>query len=1751
MKKVFTSSRVLWSCLFALAMMCVSQSAWAEYVKLTALSGSRNLNDNEGCAKLVDTYDGRNGRGATKWGQQTNFANGDERWVIVRADKVFAPTDYFLVTANDTNGAQGRQWTGWNIYGANFESDVDATKNAEAWVLIDQREGADLSMQNFGVTQFKLDTNPDNLVNGSLVAYDGTPYQYYMIEVTSMKTDGQYLQMGEFGFGTYADFQTWIEIQEADPTKPVSYRSLAGYPAGNSGEGYSNLVDGNKTNKWCCWMLNRERGQLKNEENEEMGGYIIFKASRPLAPTYYSLITGNDTGPSGDRNWKQWQIYGMNASSDADVTRESGNWVLLDEKENIGPDQLPAANYALAYFAPSVENTTAYKYFKIEIDKVKNAGDENGWALMQMSEFALGDQQSLNVEKASVIEGIGFDPDVFAEKALLDEMEAILAQINACEDPAVLGELNTQGVEQKALINVSANLYAKLTTVRNQAINQLADDNVADAAVEYVNGWINETDPIAPGTEYPAGNFAYIKANRQLTGEEASAEADRFNAYLVNNVKTVDDPIETTYTRLSGSGGFGGEDDSMLYDGNRDETKWCTNSLPAWTVFVSADSIKPTYYGLVTGGDTYSYPGRNWKSWKIWAANFDSDAEATRESNKWVLIDEKNNVGTEVLKTFNKYESYINLSEGCSEKYKYFKIEVTEAVSGDLIQMNEFTFYNQGNFNEYRESFVAEFEDYDPRENPAYIGYIEDYEDKYQALQNATSAPDLMALKNELVDLQNQIATSVELYDEYEAIYDVLCSTGAASEGLQAWFDGYTTQNIAPNNVYRRGTHDYIMENLSLDNEAMGNKQYLYASSDTQDNDNKIYYDKYKYAPGTGEIGFIENMIAATDFGRYILVDGHTDDQWGDGYHGNLIDSYFLNDTTAAGDTLINSVSYKLYRVKLGTKWGGNAKGADNTFADTYVIFRTPEPTNPFFYTLSTGDDTASFTGRNWGTWYIYGGNFASDGDATKDAEGWVLIDEKEDIGQERLHPVNCEPSYFGFSSETQTEYTYYKVVVTKAYKGTQIQMNDLHFGTPEEFEEIQQEYIDKANLFDYDVVAEQALIDQYEQAIQDIDESKNMEALFRVNYTIGELQKQITASVAAYEHYADAVAAAKTYLSENPLAESDALTAFLTYLNGAADEGPSETYPNGVSAYILDEHVLADSVLADEIEFMESLKAAAVAAGYVAGTDISSLIVNRTFAKASATKKNEEGKDVGREAEGWDGYIYRTANANGSDIYAAEFCNYLAKFDISQTLTGMKNGYYKVKLNAGYRANGDNTMLSYNYAPMAYANDVKTYVPVLREDAAPDSASAWLGTYPDKMIYSYPDSAETYGLGIWGCEGAAHAFTQGRYAISLVAKVTDGTLTFGVKNNGTMGNEWTAAGNFGLVYLGEEATATDLEDVLAYNDARINTLLNIYESDLEGTDDKGNYTYVQSPGFSAAQRETLEANSGLDAYTYETAKLVGETMEAIYWTKQAYGALFGVAGMVFNKWFEFGSDDALQMEEDYSVIKDNLSAGSYETPEAANAAAEEFLAKYPDYMEVVPYNDYVEVAQSEDEAFNYLAASVGRNPSVLIGGNFYDELTADEVIFAFEYSATEELPLSRFYIGKDADDTQAMDLAIPAAAELTPVYINLSKAVKDWGFGKTNDQIRWRFTTVESEVEVCIRHARMITMAQMMAEGGKPLNGEVGDTNGDGKVDVADAQTILNIIADEDYVASADINNDSKVDVADYQTVLNILAEQ
>lgn len=1701
MKRLFTSSSSLLSCVIALVMMSFSQSVWAEYVKLTALSGSKDLKNGEGCAKLVDTKVG------TKWGQSFDPANVDDpgrayAWVVVKAEKAVVPDWYFLVTGNDTGNNPGRNWSSWNIYGGNFATDEEAVRGdienpaAGGWTLIDQREAEPLPQAN----STPWDTHFNNA--------DGkTAYQYFWIEVLeSVQGTDVYLQMDEWGLGTYGDLQKYLEDlanQVTGTDEPIQYTIIDGDRNNGDSEGLSVLFDNDINTKWGNGFSPKSYGQTSG------GAFFIVKTSREIAPEYYKLVTGTDNESWNDRNWGTWQIYAM---AEADVTagkptRASDKWVLLDRKDKIGKDQLPDLNKLTVMFGLSEENTTPYRYFKVEIDETQGAG------YMQMGEFALGDGYTFVLDKQTVVNNIEatFDPNLFAEKALLDNLVEIYESIKASTDAITLNNLNLQYKELNQKVTLSASNYAELITVRNQGLSFIAEDNLTEAAMAYAKAWTSETDAIAPGEEYPVGNFAYIKANRHITGAQALAEAKRVNEYFMANTKVVDDPIYAAYTTIIDGKGFNdGEMAHSLIDGDPQTTKWCANEgHKPWTlVFKSDTPIKPTYYGLVTGGDTHDNPSRNWKAWKIWGANFAEGETVTTESDKWVLLDTKANVGTDILATYSVYESYINLSEGCAEPYEYFMINV-EAAGGGTMQMNEFTFYNMGNLFEYREEFISQFADfaYSLEGITAYAGYVNEFNEKFEQLQNSVNAPDVRRLANELNALMPVIEESAALYDTYMDLAGQLDGLSIESENMSQWRDDYLSDNEGAGVKYIRGSYEYITSTLSLDNEVM------------QD-----------------EITYIQWIIDVVEgIKPYILIGGHTRGEWGDGFYGNIIDGIALNSTEIDPETG--------EEVKVNaTKWGGQPDINGNT----YVIFRTMDPVNPFFYTLTTGNDTGAYQDRNWGTWYIYGANFTGDGEATKDAEGWELIDVKENIGKDRLRPVDAEPSYFGFSTETTVEYTYYKVVVTKAYAGDAIQMNELRFGTEEEFEVIKEEYIAAANEFDYDVTAEQKLIDEYEATIVEIEECINMEALFRCNYRLAELRDLITASAETYDMYISKVEEANAYLNDNPLAESEALTIFDNYLNETIEV--SELYPNGSAQYIIENHLLADSVVIDEIKFMESLKAAAVAAGYGKGMEISSLIVNRSFGEATETLKDEEGNSLGRQAEGWEGYIFRSATNEEMTMSAAEFCNENSKFDVKQTLANLKNGYYKVTLNAGFRANGD--LLSYNYAAMAYANDVATYIPVIREDAVADSADAWLGTYPDKMIYD-ADSIENFGIGIWGCEGSAHAFLNDRYLVTLVAQVVDGTLTIGLKNEGTTkGGDWTGAGNFRLFYLGEEvADATEaLTEVAEYNAARITTLTETYTA----ADPADSETFVSEPNYSVSQKEQLLQYSGVN--TYEAEKALGELMQSINETKKAYVELNNASDKVYNHWISFLPLDDTSMEEDVYAVKNTLAEGSYEDGVAAEEAKDALYTKWPDYLGVK--NDKGTNVEYFQERYAFEITTIGSNPALELTG-LYEALEEDEVILTFDYTAAQDIEGSSMMYETPNLLTGIVEKfdTLPATEEWTAVYVNVNKGIKNYQFGTAaNHSIYWTISSKankENTLSLSARNFRFITKAEMKAAGGKAINGVEGDINGDDAIDIADAVSVLNIMAEGAANADADINGDGTIDIADFVTILNMMAEQ
>ena len=144
-----------------------------------------------------------------------------------------------------------------------------------------------------------------------------------------------------------------------------------------------------------------------------------------------------------------------------------------------------------------------------------------------------------------------------------------------------------------------------------------------------------------------------------------------------------------TFTAKEGTVGFSNESFDKLIDGkftSDDFTKWCLSfpSEGAYIIFSASERIQLTGYSIVTGNDNASNPGRNPQSWAIYGCN---DASADRGSESWVLIDKVTN--DTKLKDLNYKRFDFTLSNPPSEKYQYFKMEITATKGASVLQMSE------------------------------------------------------------------------------------------------------------------------------------------------------------------------------------------------------------------------------------------------------------------------------------------------------------------------------------------------------------------------------------------------------------------------------------------------------------------------------------------------------------------------------------------------------------------------------------------------------------------------------------------------------------------------------------------------------------------------------------------------------------------------------------------------------------------------------------------------------------------------------------------------------------------------------------------------------------------------------------------------------------------------------------------------------------------------------------------------------
>ena len=113
------------------------------------------------------------------------------------------------------------------------------------------------------------------------------------------------------------------------------------------------------------------------------------------------------------------------------------------------------------------------------------------------------------------------------------------------------------------------------------------------------------------------------------------------------------------------------------------------------------------------------------------------------------------------------------------------------------------------------------------------------------------------------------------------------------------------------------------------------------------------------------------------------------------------------------------------------TKW------CMNSFTFACIVFKTPNVVKVSGYSITTGNDNASYNGRNPKSWVLYGCNDYSEstGDGT-----WVELHSV--TNDTVLEDKNYTTYSYAFDKNT-TAYTYFKLEITAIQSGDVMQMSE------------------------------------------------------------------------------------------------------------------------------------------------------------------------------------------------------------------------------------------------------------------------------------------------------------------------------------------------------------------------------------------------------------------------------------------------------------------------------------------------------------------------------------------------------------------------------------------------------------------------------------------------------------------------------------------------------------------------------------
>lgn len=371
------------------------------------------------------------------------------------------------------------------------------------------------------------------------------------------------------------------------------------------------------------------------------------------------------------------------------------------------------------------------------------------------------------------------------------------------------------------------------------------------------------------------------------------------------------------------------------------------------------------------------------------------------------------------------------------------------------------------------------------------------------------------------------------------------------------------------------------------------------------------------------------------------------------------------------------------------------------------------------------------------------------------------------------------------------------------------------------------------------ETVAYTELLDAYTATLEGMASLATLPEFLKAYASAAGERTAIQASAALYQAYEAQAEYALDYINNNTF-ECEEADRLRDYLTQAIE--PGEDFPNGTYSHIMDTHLLNDSTIAAETEFVKSLLAAAIAADYQPGTDITDLMVNANL------DAGHEGWSVESTRSGYP----RILTVEGI-MSAAEAWN--CNFSMKQTVKGLKAGVYMLESNATFRPGADG--YSKFYAGQVMLGSNINYAMGEIEDAidkavAVDGENCHItGEATDYSVVT--DNGE--GWIPQGPIGCAYAFNGARYRNLVAVQIQEGdSLVIGVQNQGTgMDRDWMGFGNFRLTYLGTPAEGeTQLASVLQNYLERAHVIDDFTWSD--GVD------FAQYPNYAEAIKADLQA---------------------------------------------------------------------------------------------------------------------------------------------------------------------------------------------------------------------------------------------------------------------------------------------------